>query len=110
MDATHTYKYDVKEYYKSFFIQGGAGLILGILVDRTTKRIQDYTQFNKYVMILIQLFLAILILYIIERKVSDNFASVWQSTNPGLLFVSLYFGTQFVLYNNIIEVQNQLGL
>lgn len=96
-------KYDTSagKYFSQVLQQAIPAVVLGIVLDRTLKLVQQTYKIHRVVMIIVQIIVGIMILYYIEKYVSKAYASAWQSTTPGFYFVSFYFGTQFQLFANL---------
>jgi len=87
-----------------FLTCGSYGLIgaaLGLGIDKLSVRLQKEYEIGKPAMLLLQLFLMVLVVYAIQEFVSERFASDWQSTTPGLFFVSFFWGIQGNFYANL---------
>lgn len=95
------YKINAVNYFAVCIFDTIIGTTFGLLVDKTCTYLQTKYEIDIKIMIAIQLLFIILVAYFIQMFVSDRFANDWQSTTPGLFFVSFFFGTQLNIYNNI---------
>lgn len=87
-------------YYSECFSYATVGAILGLTIDILSAKLQLKYDIRPGLMWLIQMFVLITVLYIVETFISRQFAQDWQSTTKGLFFVFLYFGLQNNLYQN----------
>lgn len=85
-------------------------IILGLAINRITMEIKKWLNPPIVLLVLIQLLIAILVLYIIETYISSKFSSGWQSNTPGLFFVAIYFGLQTLLYADIVAGIKRPGI
>jgi len=79
-------------------------IVLGVLCEKITRYLQTTYNLNSFVSIIIQLFLAILFLFVVEYYISPKFGENWQAITPGLFFVSIFFGLQASLYANVFAI------
>jgi hypothetical protein len=101
MDNNFYYRNGIVPYYETVAIYSIPAILLGIICEKTIAYLQKKYELNPVVAIILQLVFVTLILYIIEMHISLPFGSNWQSITPGLFFVSIFFGLQVSLYNNI---------
>jgi len=76
------------------FLWGLIGITLGLAVNYSTKWINSYH-------IIFQLFACLIVLAFIQIQIHPMFGWSWQNITPGLFFVSFFFGTQFVMFENM---------
>lgn len=81
-------------------------VILGILCEKTVSYLQIKYKLSSITAITLQVFMIILVLYVIETYVSKSYAIQWQNTTPGLFFIPFFFGVQYTLFNNIAKIAN----
>ena len=87
-------------YNKSIYSYFGINLIyaaLGIVIGTIAKRVGVALNKDKNLTVLslgINTLIAISIFYIIEQWISYEFVQTWQSTTPGIMFITLYFAVQ----------------
>lgn len=91
-------------YYKVSLYHIVPAIILGALCQHISQKVQDKYDLKPLYGIIFQISLMIAILYTIEVHVSLLYSSQWQSITPGLFFVSIFFGLQSSLYDNIIKI------
>ncbi len=92
-------------YYSRMIYHIIPAIILGIIIDKYLTKLQTiYLPNNHLFYVILQLIIIILALYVIQKYISPTYASSWQSTTPGILFVSLFFGIQVNLYKNIEQL------
>lgn len=77
------------------------GLFLGLLLTYTTIYLQNFFNLSLLLTLILNILLAISVLYIIETLISPNFSEKWQTTTPGLFFVALFFGPQLLSYYDV---------
>ena len=104
MDNNFEYRKGIFPYYKTVAFYSVPAIILGIACEKIVFYLQKKYNLKPWFAILLQLILATTILYIIEMHISLNFGSNWQIITPGLFFVSIFFGLQASLYNNISSI------
>lgn len=95
------YRSGIIPYFKVTAYHIIPAIILGAICQKISAFIQQYFKLKPLVAIVLQLILMTLILYIIEVRISMLYGSQWQTITPGLFFVSIFFGLQSSLYNNI---------
>lgn len=95
------YKKSVGKYAAKTVAHTAAGLLLGVGIDRVCNKLQQGLKLKPGVMILIQLIVIVVVFYVIEMYISEKYAMEWQNITPGLIFVGLFFGSQFNLFENI---------
>lgn len=88
-------------YYSQILQQAVPAIALGIVLDRTLKKMQNEYKIRPIIMIIMQIIIGIAILYLIEKYISKAYATAWQNTTPGFYFVTFYFSTQFQLFTNL---------
>jgi hypothetical protein len=98
------YREGIIPYFKVSLYHILPAIILGAMCQRFCAYIQERYNLNSLAAIIFQLIVMVFILYIIEIRVSMLYGSQWQSITPGLFFVSLFFGLQTSLYNNIANI------
>ncbi len=103
-NGLYSYRQTMITYYVSILKHMIPAILLGVLVNKISDRIQKITELPALPMIFMQFLLGFVFLYIIETKLArySSFDEEWQSTTPGLGFPALYFGVQTNLFNNII--------
>ncbi len=90
------------------FTWGVYGLILGILVDKTTRvLIKQLNITNQHVQIFLQLILCSIVLALIHTKLNNKFGWDWQNVTPGLFFTGFFFEVQFI---TTLNMQNMYAL
>lgn len=77
------------------------GFALGIAIDKVCTKFQEAYNLKPWLMIIIQLVVMIIVVYISEMVISWTRTQEWQDITPGFFFVSLFFGVQFNLFQNI---------
>ena len=103
-DNIFHFKKSAFTYYGKCGLYAIIGIGLGLLIERICKKIQSQYKpatITTITMIVLQLFMIISTLYIIEIYVSGQFAIEWQNTTPGFMFVALFFNLQPTLISNI---------
>lgn len=102
------YRSGILPYYtvSAFYIV--PSIILGIICQNITAYVQTICNLTPLTALIFQLVLAIFMLYVIEVWISPSFGANWQSITPGLFFVSIFFGLQTSMYNNIFAVAGQI--
>lgn len=77
------------------------GLIAGLFINALSKKIISYYEITgKDKIIALQIFLCAL-LFIIIQKIYPAFASSWVNTTQGMFLTSIFFGTQYKLFDTI---------
>lgn len=79
------------------------GFTSGIIINIIIKKSKNYIS-NEICLLLLNLFLLISVVFIIEKYINKNFAKNWQSITPGLFFISFYFITQFEMQKLINSI------
>ncbi len=110
MDPNLAYRQNIFTYFAKSLKYIVPACILGISVERATKYVQTRYNLSPLISLVFQLILAILVLFVIEKYVSAQFATNWQSTSPGLFFVSIYFSLQPSLYDNISRLPSIINM
>lgn len=100
---TEYYKLSIATFFERCLVFGIIGLFLGIIIEKYFTRLSHKYPNNKLALGISQLLINILLLYIIEIKISEKFSDEWQDTTPGIFFVSIFFGVQAHLYDNLLE-------
>lgn len=104
-----TYRRDLGSYTVGVLQQAIPGIVLGVALDRILKKIQDVNNIEPWIMIIVQILLSIVILFIIEKYISQRYAEAWQNTTPGFFFVAFYFSCQIQLFTNINTVASHFA-
>jgi hypothetical protein len=82
---------------------GAAGIFAGFAADGLNKRLNKPLQgANRYIRTVAKLLVPALLLFLIHQW-SPRFATDWQSTTPGLFFVSYFFGLQGDLMSDLTK-------
>lgn len=88
-------------YYPESGLHIITGIVLGLLIENVCKKIQSMFKLSPLLMVVIQLFMIVTILFTIETYISQTFGYEWQNNTYGLIFVALFFNLQANLINNI---------
>ena len=82
-------------------IWGTLGIVLGIIINNTVTIICNTFKITVLLTkIITQLILCAFVLALIQY-LFNYFGWTWQNTNPGLFFISFFFGIQFDIFRNI---------
>lgn len=103
-ESMYDYQTSPKLYAQKLALHIGCAVVVGIIINDLSKYIQKKYKINPKVMIAVQLLFIITFLYIVETKISRNFAIEWQSTTPGFVFVAIIFSIQYNLFTNFQEL------
>lgn len=102
--SSKDYDSSLSHFYSEILKQIIPAAVLGIVLDRTLKKIQQDHEIRPVIMVVVQILIGIAILYVIENYISKPYAKSWQKTTPGIYFSLFYFGMQFQLFNNLNEL------
>jgi hypothetical protein len=102
MENKFEYREGIVPYFKNVGFHVVPAIILGVICEKITHYVQTKYNLRPWITIILQLLLITLILYTIEIHISQSYASQWQDITPGFIFVSIFFGLQLSLYNNIV--------
>jgi predicted PurR-regulated permease PerM len=80
-----------------------AAIILGVLCEKIVRYLQMSYSLNPIVAIIIQLFLAILVLYVVGTYIVPKLGEQWQLPIYNLVFLVIFFNLQPSLYGNIFN-------
>lgn len=94
------------EYYLITFFYIIPAIFLGIICQKIMKHLQTKFNLDPLTSIIIHLLLLTFVLYIVEIHISLQYGTNWQSITPGLFFVSIFFGLQLSLYDNLDKIYN----
>lgn len=100
----------MSSFYRKSFLHIAVGIGLGLLIENVCKKIQLNYKLSPLTMVIMQLFMIVTILYIVQSYISHSFAIDWQRITPGFIFVSLFFNLQTTLINNINSAFTSLKL
>lgn len=109
MSLFQTGKHDVK----SIFVYSMTAIVLGMIMDYVNKKLDNNLSIfkqNRYVSVIAKILLIALVFNYIQDHISAEFASDWQSTTPGVFFVSIFFGLQSNLFSTLQAIQSDLKI
>jgi len=95
------YRHNIFSYFGRAMIHIIPAYMLGINIERLSIYLQKKYNLDPLVMVVLQLTIAILIFYIIEKYISLQFAFDWQSAVPGIFFTAIFFNAQPSIVDNI---------
>ena len=82
------------------------GVIAGIAANRITRTIDGGQNDKKTVFIAFTKLITIGIFLMVLERQFPGMAEEWQSTTPGLFFVSFFFGLQTNVINHMVAIRN----
>ncbi len=104
------YDENLLSYTTHFLLLSIPAIVFGYSINYFMKYIKKYYNYSPLTLFIINLLLSILLLYIIEKYVSPQFAKRWQEINPGIVFVVFYYTLQTELIENAqIVATNMIG-
>lgn len=89
-------------------LYGVIGLILGLTINFITEKTINNFRLPKMLKAFMQITLCAILLSFIQFYISKDFSEQWQSTTPGLFFVSVFFTVQFIAFSAIQSYANTL--
>lgn len=96
-----SYRTSFAAYFGSCFIHVILGVALGKYIDEISYKLADKLKLSQMVYTILQMFIMICVLFVIENYVSSYFADEWQRTTPGILFSFTFFIAQKRLTKNL---------
>lgn len=109
MDINITFLNYLKYMQKSLYFAIPA-IVLGLLIDNLFTKLQDeYSsrfegKIGNFIFGVSQLLIVITTIYIIENYIGKEFISLLQETTSGLIFASLYYGSNVNMFNNFSKL------
>lgn len=100
-DQLFRYRRSLPKYAAKMAIHIIPGIVLGLSINGVMIKLKESLKFKPLTSIAIHVTILILILYIIETRISTRFAFEWQNITPGLFFVSILFGLQSSLFSDL---------
>lgn len=101
-----TFKNDFFESVFKSFIYAIFGLILGITVNKLSRKTNKIFKMSVFMNIFIQLLYCSIVFAIIKKYVSEKFVDNWINKMEGLFFVGVFFGVQYGMFADIQNYTN----
>jgi uncharacterized membrane protein YkvI len=84
------------------------GILLGFAIDIVIRKLQEKWKMSVLFWVVMQLVVSIVVLYLIDKYVSERYAMEWHTVAGGLFFVAFFFHTQFNLFRNLEVLSSSL--
>lgn len=107
-DNLFKYRKSFPSYAGKMAIHIVPGIILGLAINAAMVKLKERLKLSPLMAVAIHITVLILILYIIETKISTRFAFEWQNITPGLFFVSILFGLQTSLFSDLSNLSTSI--
>jgi hypothetical protein len=92
-----------KQGFVNIVIYAIMGIVLAMITNKIYSHVDKF-ELDSKIKLAIKFLIFGSVLYYVHHYISKEFASDWQSTTPGLFFVSMYFGLQPNLMNQIAQL------
>lgn len=107
--GTENYKHNFFAYFGRTVFLLLPGAVIGYYIDQTIKQIdyrfyskkKKYERLQAFISVILQTLAIVIVMYVLQTMISHGYTQEFITTIPGAAFMSMFFGVQRTLFQNV---------